>query len=175
MVIMDYLVATAQDDIHATIKSTRYCVVHLTPPMHLQLESHTRSVVAMTRDQMEQHRFRGRGAVVWLGTPPVPTHIHNVLANSRKTGSAATEVELEKLLKYTRILVRALTSFQSPSSHSAFGVSMAWNLSRRLGAGFQKLATNDGQHRSCVSGSVAVQRGNASCIIGTLQIDHHVK
>jgi len=30
MVIMDYLVATAQDDIHATIKSTRYCVVHLT-------------------------------------------------------------------------------------------------------------------------------------------------
>jgi len=33
-------------------------------------------VVAMTRDQMEQLRFRGRGAVVWLGTPPAPTHTH---------------------------------------------------------------------------------------------------
>jgi len=58
MVIMDYLVATGQDDIHATIKSTRFCVVRLTPPVHMQLESHTRSVVAMTSDQMEQLRFR---------------------------------------------------------------------------------------------------------------------
>jgi len=30
MVIMDYLVATAQDDFHATIKSTRFWVVQLT-------------------------------------------------------------------------------------------------------------------------------------------------
>jgi len=79
MVVMDYLVAMAQDDIHATIESTRYCVVHLTPPVHMQLESHTRSVVAMTRDQMEQLRFRRRGAVVWLGTPPAPTHTHSCI------------------------------------------------------------------------------------------------
>jgi len=39
--------------------------------------NNTRSVVAMTRDQMEQIRFRGRGAVIWLGTPPVPTHTHS--------------------------------------------------------------------------------------------------
>jgi len=64
MVIMGYLVATAQYDIHATIKSTRFCVVHLTPPVHMQLESYIRSVVAMTRDQMEQLRFRGN---VWSG------------------------------------------------------------------------------------------------------------
>jgi len=69
IVIMDYLVAMAQDDIHATIKSTRYCVVHLTPPVLMQLESHIRSVVVMTRDQMGQLRFRGRGAVVLPGTP----------------------------------------------------------------------------------------------------------
>jgi len=70
MVIMDYLVATAQDDIQATIKSTRYCVVHLTPLVVMQLESHIRSVIVMTRDQMEQLRFRGRGAIVLPGTPP---------------------------------------------------------------------------------------------------------
>jgi len=44
-----------------------------------------------------------------------------------------------------------LTSFQLPSSHPAFGVSMPRNLSRRLDANFQKSATNHGQHRSCVS------------------------
>jgi len=59
---MDYRVGTAQDDIHVTIKLMRYYVVHLTPPVHMQLESPTRSVVAMTRDQMEL--LRGRGAVV---------------------------------------------------------------------------------------------------------------
>jgi len=81
MVIMDYLVATAQDDIHATIKSTKFCVVHLTLPVYMKLESHTRSVVAMTRDQMEQLRFHGRGVVVWLETPPAPTHkpVHNYM------------------------------------------------------------------------------------------------
>jgi len=77
MVIMDYLVATAQDDINTTIKSTRFRVVHLTPPVHMQLESHIRSVVAMTRDKMEQLRFRGRGAVVLLGTLPTPTNTHS--------------------------------------------------------------------------------------------------
>jgi len=77
MVIMDYLVATAQDDIIATIKSTRFCVVHLSPPLHMQLDNHNRSLVAMSRGQMEQQRFRGRGAVVWLGTPPAPTHTHS--------------------------------------------------------------------------------------------------
>jgi len=77
MVIMDYLVATAQDDIHATITSTRYCVVYLTPPVLMQLESHIRSVVVMTRYQIEQLRFRGRGAVVLPGTPPAPTHTHS--------------------------------------------------------------------------------------------------
>jgi len=56
---------------------TRFCVVHLTPPVHMQLESHTGSVVAMTRDQMEQLRFCGRGAVVWFGTPPAPKHTHS--------------------------------------------------------------------------------------------------
>jgi len=73
MVIMDYLIATAQDDIHATIKSTRYCVVYLPLPVLMQLESHIRSVVAMTRDQMEQLRFPGR--VAWLRTPPAPTQL----------------------------------------------------------------------------------------------------
>jgi len=92
----------------------------------MQLESHTRSVVAMTRDQMEQLRFRGRGAVVWLGTLPAPTHNYAqsyAQANSRKAGSAATEAELKKPQKFQDIsnLVRALTSFQSPSSHPEFG------------------------------------------------------
>jgi len=50
--------------------------------MHMQLESHTRSVVAMTRDQMEQLIFRGRGAVVWLGTSPAPTHTHSCMCYS---------------------------------------------------------------------------------------------
>jgi len=77
MVIMDYLVAPAQDDIHATIKSTRYCVVHLTPPVLMQLESHIRSMVVMTRDQMEQLRFRERGAIVLPGTPPAPKQTHS--------------------------------------------------------------------------------------------------
>jgi len=109
MVIMDYLVATAQDDIHATIKSTRFCVVHLTPTLHMQLESHIRSVVALTRDQMEQLRFRGRGAVVLLGclawdaTCPNTYAQSYVLANSRKAGSPATEAELKKLHKYQDI------------------------------------------------------------------------
>jgi len=60
---------SAQDDIHAPIKSTRYCVGHLTLPEHMQFESHTRSVVAMSRDQMEQLRFRGRGPLfhgIWV-------------------------------------------------------------------------------------------------------------
>jgi len=75
MAIMD--VTTAQDDIHATIKSMRYCIVHLTPPVYIQLESHACSVVAMTRDQTEQLRFRGREAVVLPETPPAPTHTHS--------------------------------------------------------------------------------------------------
>jgi len=58
MAIMDCFIATAQDDIHATIKSTRFCVVYLTPPALMQLYSHTSTVVAMTREQMEQLRFR---------------------------------------------------------------------------------------------------------------------
>jgi len=66
----------------------------------MQLESHTCSVIAMTRDQMEQLRFRGRGAVVWLGTPLA---LITVIANSRKASSAATEAELNKLLKYQDI------------------------------------------------------------------------
>jgi len=69
----------------------------------MQLESHTRSVVAMTRDQIEQLRFRGRGAVVWLQKDAMylPKHIIYAqslcIANSRKAGSAATEAELKKL------------------------------------------------------------------------------
>jgi len=47
MAIMDYLVATAQDDVHAPIESMRYCVVHLTPPVLMQLESHIRSVAVI--------------------------------------------------------------------------------------------------------------------------------
>jgi len=67
----------------------------------MQLESNTHYVVAMTRDQMAQLRFHGRGAVVWLRTPPATTHTQSyVLANSRKAGSAATEAELKKLHKY---------------------------------------------------------------------------
>jgi len=34
---------------------------------------------------------------------------------------------------------------------TSLGVSMPWNLSRRLDAGLQKLATNHGQNCSCVS------------------------
>jgi len=153
MIIMDYLVATAQDDIHATIKSTRFCVVHLTPPMHMLIENHTRSVVAMTRDQMEQLRFCGRGAVVWLGTPPDPTHNTQsyVQANSRKVGSAATGAELKKLQKYQDICA-GVDFIPVAIRHLAFGVSMSWNLSRRLDAGFQQSATNHGQHHSGVSG-----------------------
>jgi len=54
MVIRNYLFATAHDDNNATIKSTRYCVMHLTLLVHMQLASHTRSTVVMTRDKMEQ-------------------------------------------------------------------------------------------------------------------------
>jgi len=93
MVIVDYLVATSQDDIHATIKPTRYCVVHLTLPVHIQLESHTR-LVAMTRDQMEQLRFRGRfRCLAWDATCP---NTFICASQQQKAGSAATAAELKK-------------------------------------------------------------------------------
>jgi len=63
-------------------------------------------VVAVKRNQMEQLRFRGRGAVVWLGTPPAPNiYAHSyVQSNSRKAGTAATtEAELKELHKYQNI------------------------------------------------------------------------
>jgi len=66
MVITDYLVTAAQNDIHASIKSTRYCVVHLTLPVHTQFESHMlRGRNGKRRDGAI--RIRGGGAVVWLG------------------------------------------------------------------------------------------------------------
>jgi len=83
MVIMDYLITTAQDDIHATIKSTRFSVVHLTPPVHMQLESHTLSVVEMTRDQTEQLRFREEGPLSGLGRN-LPQHIRTVICASQQ-------------------------------------------------------------------------------------------
>jgi len=62
---MDYLVATAQDEIHATMKSiTGY---------QLRRAFNATSAYA-TR---EPHSLCGRNDKIWLGTPPAPTHTHS--------------------------------------------------------------------------------------------------
>jgi len=88
--------------IHPTIKSLTYCVVHLTAGAYATMQRATGALWAQLLETREQLRFRGRGAVVWLGTPPAPyTYAQSyVQANSRKAGSAATEVKLKKLQKY---------------------------------------------------------------------------
>jgi len=66
-----------------------------------------------------------------------------------KAVSAATGAELKKLQKYQDI--SAGVDFIPVIIEScSIWVSMPWNLSRRLEAGFQKSATNHGQHRSGV-------------------------
>jgi len=72
-----------------------------------------------------------------------------LLANSRQVGSAATDAELKKLKKYQDI--SAGVDF-IPVAIESSGVSVPWNWSRRLDAGFQKSATSHGQLRSYVSG-----------------------
>jgi len=61
------------------------------------LESHAHSLSGRNDKRPDGATQIPWKRAVWFGTPPAPTHTHNVLANSRKAGSAATEAELKKL------------------------------------------------------------------------------
>jgi len=68
----------------------------------MQLESHIRSVVVITSDQMEQLRFRGREAVVLLNDSTCSNTYAQLcaIANSRRlVQQQRTEAELNKLHK----------------------------------------------------------------------------
>jgi len=68
-------------------------------------------------------------------------------------GSAATGAELKKRQKYQDICagIDFIPGAIESSGIWDSAVSMLWNWSRRLDAGFQKSATNHGEHRSFVS------------------------
>jgi len=144
---------TAQDDIHATIKSTRFCVVHLTPPVHMQLERHTRSVGEMTTDQMEQIRFRGRGAVVGLRRH-LPQHISTVICASQQqegwfcSNGSRTEETSQVPGHYITSVDFIPVAIESSGVWGQHAMELVSEIGRRL----NKLSTNHGQHRSCVSG-----------------------
>jgi len=145
----------------------------------MQRESHTRSVVTMTRDQMEQLRFRGRArAVVLPGTQLAPTHTHSHMCQLT-AGRLVQQQHQEqnwKNFRSIRTFLQALTSFQSPSSHPAFGVGMPMELVSEIGRRFSEVS-HELRSTSFLRQwhAVAFQRGNASCIFGILQIDHDVK
>jgi len=65
MAIMDYLVATAQDDIHALIRSTKYCGAYATREPHSLCDRNDKRPVGATQIPWK----RGR-CMAWDATCP---------------------------------------------------------------------------------------------------------
>jgi len=98
-----------------------------------------------------------------------------VLANIRKAGSAVTDAELKKLHKYQDISTSVdfiPIAIESSGVWGQHAMELVSEIGRRLNeVSHEPRSTSFLRHRL----AVAVQRGNASCIIGTLKINHHVK
>jgi len=110
-------------------------------------------------------------SLAWHATCPNTYAQSYVQANSRKAGSAATGPELKKLQKLQDIsagvdfIPVAIESFGVWGQHAMELVS---EIGRRLSeVSHEPLSTLFLRQRL----AVAVQRGNATCIIGTLQVN----
>jgi len=177
MATMDYLVATAQDDIHATIKSTRYCVVRLTPPVHNYATREPHSLYGCNDkrpDGATQIPWKRGPCLAWDATCPNTYAQSYVQANSRKAGSAATGAELKKLKKYQDISAGVdfiPVAIDSSGVWGQHAMKLISKIGRRLSeVSHEQRSTSFLRQRL----SVVVQRGNASCIIGTLQVNSSI-
>jgi len=111
----------------------------------------------------------------WDATFPNTYAQSYVLANSRKAGSAATEAELKKLHKCQDISTSVdfiPVAIESSGVWGQHAMEIVSEIGRRLlEVSHEPRSTLFLRQRL----AVAVQRGNVSCIIATLQINHHVK
>jgi len=94
-----------------------------------------------------------------------------VLANSRQAGSAATGIELKKQRKYQYISVGVDFIPVAIETSDIWG-QQTMELSWRSDVELLMSAMNHGHNSFCISKSLAVQRGNAACINGTLQANY---
>jgi len=93
-----------------------------------------------------------------------------------KAGSAASEKELKKLHKYQDISTSVdfiPVAIESSGVWEQHAMELVSEIGRELTEVRHDRTTVNNVLRQRLA--VAVQRGNASCIIGTLKIGHHVK
>ena len=110
---------------------------------------------------------RGR-TLVWDFTCPdtvAPSRVHQT---SLATGVAASDAESKKLAKYSELIQNHVFVPFAVETLGAWGAS-AWSLSSEIGA---RLSRKTGDPRATAflrqNIDVAIQRGNAASILGTL-------
>ena len=145
-------------------------IVHLSVPARSRPANLTRCVLQSESDQMELLKSHGSEDVVWHGTQLVRTPMPcQQSGSSLRVRSAVSTAEVNKSRKYSDIVVGVdfvPVAIETSGVWGEQALELITEIGRRIAAvTYEPRSTSFLRQRI----SVAVQRGNAFCVLGTFQ------